>query len=167
MIRVVCFLLVAGSGCGIGWELRRRLRLRRDSLTMLRGILREIRSMICHCGMPPASMAAVLARRCPQNAFLAGLSRWTENVPFGEAWKQALQEAAPCLCLLPEDTAALSDCMEEVGRSDVEGAADRLELADDRLSALAAEAEERLQRDGKVLVTVGSACGLAVALLIL
>ncbi len=166
-VRLLCFCLIPLCGTLIGLELRRKLRVRVESLQMLRRCLSEMKSMIAHNSLSPDGMVKELSRRERDNEWIGLLCQLSSEMPFRDAWRMSLEKCQQRLSLTDRDLECLGDMMQHMGRDDTDGTVALLEMAEGRLDGMMEEAQRKWQTDGKIYAAVGSACGMIAALLVI
>ncbi len=165
-LKTVSIIMVIVCGTLIGFELRLKLSVRVRSLEMFRTLFLDMKSMISHSGLTLDDMIFDMSGRYPNNNFISKACEYIHYNSFREAWKLALKDLQGSLCITESDTSLLIDCANMMGKCDVEGELDSLQLINERLSLAVEEARSKLNSDGKIYATVGCSCGIIVALLL-
>ena len=166
-VRLLCFCLIPLCGTLIGLELRRRLRVRAESLQMLRRSLSEMKTLIAQNGLSPDGIVRELSRRNRENEWLGLLCQLCCEMPFREAWRLSLEKCRLALSLTDSDLTRVGDMMRHMGRDDTDGTVALLEMAEECLDGMTEDAQRKWQTDGKIYAAVGSACGMIAALLVM
>lgn len=165
-LRIIAAVTVMICGTLIGLEFKRKLGVRVKSLEMFRSLFFEMKSMISHSGLTLDDMILDMSSRYQDNKFLSKACEYISCNSFREAWKMSLDELQGELCLIRDDVSLLIDCSNILGKSDIEGELDSLELINERLSLSIEQSRSKLNSDGKIYAAVGSSCGIILALLL-
>ena len=165
--RLFCSAVIVSCSALIGLELRRRLFVRVRSLKYFRDYLRSVRSYISYVGMSLDDIASELNSEEVNSEFCSILREKTSYQNFISAFTDTLVITKKSLCITDEDFSLLCSVVNKIGASDIDGAIDSLNIADEQMSALIVSAGKKCETDGKLCVVLPLSCGAVAALLLM
>jgi stage III sporulation protein AB len=171
MLKIVGAAVVLFAGGATGAELGRLYSRRPREVKALMGALLLLRTQISYVAAPLGEALSVVALRADPRvaAFFgraAGHLEGSGGLTAAEAWDKALGELTPDSSLREEDLDVLRDLSTALGNSDREDQALHISLALERLSTLAAKAEEDARRFVRLYRFLGFGAGLCLIFLL-
>lgn len=166
-------IVVMTACAGWAWERVRQLEARPRALAAIISALQMLETEIAYALTPlPDALAAIAERQgLPVGAFLATAARLMLPCEHGttapgstaqEAWRQALEQAAPRLCLRESDVEPLSRLGAVLGVSDREDQIKHLRLAREQLAFGLKQAVEERDTKTRLYLYLGLCAGLTV-----
>lgn len=167
MLKFICFGIISVCGTMIGLECRRKLSVRLHSLIMFRDIFTEMRAMISYNAYTLNEIISELEDIHSDNKFISKLSDCMSHQSVKLGWKNTIQVMCSELCLNEYDLQYLCGCVEKMGRTDLDNELDLFDILISQMSDKIREADDKLKSNGKIYATIGSACGIITALIII
>lgn len=167
MLKIICFVVISVCGTMVGMEFRRKLSVRLHSLKMFHDLFTEIKGMVSYSGYTLKEIFSELSLLHCGNKFISKCNENIRQDSFKSGWKNAVETMHSELCLDEADVKFLCQTAEKMGRSDVENELELLEIIIGQISSMIDTAEDKLKSSGKIYTTVGSACGIITALIII
>lgn len=166
-IRLFFCAVIFLSSSFIGLEFRRRMFIRLRGLNYFRQYFRSVRAYVSHVGMSLDDIAYELEGRNNDFAFCDILREKNQFVNFSSAFADTLNVMQKSFCFTDDDCASLCSFVSKIGSSDIDGALEVLDLADEQLAEWIYSAKEKCETEGKICIVLGLSCGAVVALLFL
>lgn len=167
--RLLGAAMIVTASSSWGWRAAARLEARPQQLRALMSMLEMLETDISYGGVPLPVALRRIGRTLPEPA--GPLARDTaarlggpRPVPVAEAWRLAVDGAAPRSALQAADWTIMTDLGEVLGASDREDQVRHLRLAHARLGQAIAPAEEEARRLGRVWRSLGLFGGLGLVL---
>jgi len=156
------------TACAMAGQLfAARMRARVAALEAALHLLRETQAQLRFLALPAADLLAQLCRREALRPlpFLPRCQALTlENIPFPQAWRQALDEEPGAL--QPQDKAQLLFFGESIGATDIDGQLSACALCAELLEAQLQAAAQDCRKYGKLLPMLGLLGGAGIAILL-
>lgn len=165
--RVFCCLVIFSCAALSGLDLRRRLYVRLRSLQAFMEYFRLMKTNISHFGMSLDDITIELDGGKILSEFCTFLRENNHTLNYPICFSHALEKYQKSLLLLDSDASFLCSIVNRTSESDVDGAIEALDYADEQLLMLISTAKEKYETDGRLRLVLSMSFGAAVALLLL
>lgn len=162
-LKIIGCLLLIASSFSAGVLLAKRLHRRRDFLLHFQAFLHVLRTQMRYQGSDIFSLADACAG---QTHFILKPEKNTDQ-SFEKCWGEAIDRIPRIYALSADDLTLLRACGAQLGKTDLEGQLNHLDLMESRLKQLILDAEENIEKKTRLYKTMGFFVGASAAILLL